>query len=363
MEPGTLVAERFEIEREAGSGGMGTVYRARDRHRGEIVALKLLRSVDPRDLARFTREARTLAALHHPGIVRYVDHGVAPGGDVWLAMEWLEGEGLDRRLRRGLRLDEALEIALGAAEALAPAHRRGVIHRDLKPGNLFLVGGDPKRVKVIDFGIARALGAETRVTTTGTAVGTPNYMSPEQARGAQELDCRTDVYSLGCVLYEMLCGEPPFCGDSAIAVLAKILLEQPRPLRDRNEAIPAVLDALVLRLLAKDPQERPANAAALVEALGQVEAAALAAGSVRPGPMALGEEERRLVCVVLVPAPGGGGARTLPASPASAGAGLGRIRDRISALGGKLEVLAEGSLIATVPSRGVATDQAARPAR
>src|SRR5262245_8028020 len=181
MRAGDIVAERFEIEREAGSGGMSVVFRAQDRLTGQPVALKLLEAQDERAEARFRREASLLADLRHPGIVRYVAHGT--GAPSWLAMEWLEGEDLAQRLSRGgLAVVEAVTLLRQVAEALAAAHARGIVHRDVKPSNLFLPGGDISRVKVLDFGVARH-GRVSELTLTGARVGTPAYMSPEQARG------------------------------------------------------------------------------------------------------------------------------------------------------------------------------------
>src|SRR6185369_5218253 len=230
MKPGDLVAGRFEIERLAGWGGMGDVYRAVDRLRGLPVALKVLHGEDHREspfaAERFAREAETLAELTHPAIVKYIAHGRTPAGELYLAMEWLDGEDLGARLSRsGLGVAEAVMLATRVAEALGAAHARGVVHRDVKPSNLFLCDGRVDRVKVVDFGIARrdrALGA----TRTGVLLGTPGYMAPEQARGGRELDARADVFALGCVLFECITGRPAFAGEHAMAILARILLEE-----------------------------------------------------------------------------------------------------------------------------------------
>ncbi len=253
MSPGALVAERFEIERLASAGGMGTVYRARDVRGGGHVALKMLRAGGHDEGLRFEREARILAQLHHPGIVRYVDHGQTDAGVAWLAMEWLDGEDLGARLKRGrLSLDEVATLGRVAAEALAAAHARGVVHRDVKPSNLFLPGRAIERAKVIDFGIAR--GTEELIATlSGVVMGTPAYMAPEQARGAPDVDARADIFSLGCVLYECLAGRPPFEGRHAMAVLAKILFEEAPALRGLRPDVPPALEALVARMLAKKP--------------------------------------------------------------------------------------------------------------
>lgn len=364
MDPGHVIADRFVIEREAGAGGMGTVYRATDRSDGATIALKLLKSSDLIDVQRFDREARTLAGLEHPGVVRYIAHGHSESGDAWLAMEWLEGETLDERFDRGISLIDAIEVVRRTAEALGVAHARGIVHRDLKPANLFLVDKDASRVKVLDFGIARALTPGMTLTSTGTAMGTPYYMAPEQARGEKVVDPRTDIYSLGCVLYEALAGEPPFPGDSPIAVLAKILLEEPKPLAERRVDIPESVAELVTHMLDKRASGRPDNGAALVSALdklGDLHNATFA----RPShvPATLGSDERRLVCVVMVAgvAVSSMSARTMPS--ATGGHLQGNVREVVATYAGRVEFLADGSMVATVTGRGVATDQAARAAR
>ncbi len=224
---GSLFADRFEALRKAQSGGMGTVFRAHDRVSGVEVALKVLRGQGAHDVERFTREATILAGLGHPGIVRYVAHGITGGGEHYLAMEWLDGEDLGARLvRRGLSMAESLSIVRRAAEALAFAHGRGLVHRDLKPSNLFLVHGDVAEVKLVDFGIARQGLDVARVTRTGVLLGTPGYMAPEQIQGPPVHDPRADVFALGCVLFECLTGRSAFEGATAMAVLAKILLQE-----------------------------------------------------------------------------------------------------------------------------------------
>ncbi len=186
-----VVDGRFAIEREAGAGGMARVYRARDTATGDIVALKVLNNVEEHDLRRFAREVHALAELHHPSIVRYVAHGRTDKGLAYLAMEWLDGVGLDARLAAGpLAIEGAIAVARGIAGALALAHARGLVHRDVKPANVFLDGGDLGRAKLLDFGLARDAIAAMALTSTGELLGTPLYMSPEQARGERDLDAR-----------------------------------------------------------------------------------------------------------------------------------------------------------------------------
>ncbi|MCC7537077.1 MAG: protein kinase [Deltaproteobacteria bacterium] len=296
------VAGRFDVEHEAGAGGMGIVYRARDRETNERVALKVLRVDSVDGAARFLREAEALRSVAHPAIVRHVAHGVLEDGRPWLAMEWLEGEDLAKRLRRGpLAPALAVSIVRTTAEALAVAHAQSLVHRDVKPANLFLVDGDASRVKVLDFGIARHDRPEHTATATGEMLGTPGYLAPEQARGDRDVDARADLFSLGCVLFECLTGQPAFSGTNVMAVLAKILLDETRRVSDLVDGAPRDLDALVQRLLARDRNARPSDALALVaalDALGPLEAQAiLRPAAPRPG---ISQAERRRVVLALV---------------------------------------------------------------
>ncbi len=349
-EPGDIIADRFEIDRAAGSGGMGSVFRARDHETGEFVALKVMRT-DEGDVERFEREAMLLAGVSSDRIVRYVAHGIT--GDRWsyLAMEWLMGEDLASRLRRGpLPLGEALDVARGAAEALAAAHALDLLHRDVKPSNLFLVGGDVGQVKLIDFGIARLAHETMKLTMTGQTLGTPSYMAPEQARGDRTLDPSADVFSLGCVLFECLAGRPAFAGSHAIAVLAKILIEEAPRLADHCAAAPPQLSDLVARMLAKSPSERPRDGAALLAEIARIEG-----GHTRTAPPprreVLGGEEQRMLCVVL--------------SRPDTGASVidERLEVAVTSRGGQLEQLANGSVLALVAGPGAPMDLAARAAR
>lgn len=286
------IASRFELQRLVGAGGMGEVWLALDLTTGERVALK--RTHPTAELARFVREAEVLASLDHPGIVRHVAHGEAEGRG-YLAMAWLEGEDLAARLKRGpLGVADALALVHRVAEALGVAHRRGVVHRDVKPANLFLAGGELAAVTVLDFGIARR--EDGAHTATGTVMGTPGYMSPEQARGQSPIDPRTDVFALGCVLFECIAGRAPFVGDHPMAVLVKLLLEAPPRLADLAPETPPAVETLVASLLAKEPGDRPADGDALAARIARVldggapEAVALPA---------LGVRERRVVTVML----------------------------------------------------------------
>jgi serine/threonine protein kinase len=251
---------------------MGIVYKARDRRLKRLVAIKVL----PPELAfraeirtRFLREAETAAQLSHPNIVPIysVDER---DGIVYFVMALVEGENLGARLHANGALSpgEARRIMLEVARALAYAHERGVVHRDIKPDNILMQSGDG-RVLVTDFGIARAVteGADARLTATGMAIGTPAYMSPEQSTGDRQIDGRSDLYSLGVVAYQMLCGDPPFEASSTPALLVKHLSERPEPLISRRRGVPPDLERAVMLLLEKDPDLRFPSAAALVAAL------------------------------------------------------------------------------------------------
>jgi serine/threonine protein kinase/tetratricopeptide (TPR) repeat protein len=267
---------RYAIERELGRGGMATVYLAKDVRHDRPVALKVLHPDLGAALGgeRFQREIRLAARLQHPHILSVHDSGDA-GGLLWFTMPYVEGESLRDRLRREKQLPvrDALRIAREAAEALEYAHQHGVVHRDIKPENILLTGKPTAgawHALVADFGIARALGhadAEDKLTQTGLTVGTPAYMSPEQGSGERELDGRTDIYSLGVVLYEMLAGEPPFTGPTAQAIVSRRFTETPRPLRSLRESVPDAVEQAVSRALARTPADRYPSAGQFAEAL------------------------------------------------------------------------------------------------
>ncbi len=257
------LSDRYEIEAELGRGGMATVYLAADVKHGRKVAVKVLRPELSLAADRFLREIRVTAGLQHPGIVPLFDSGEA-GGFVYYVMPYVEGESLRDRLERDKRLplDEALAIARNVAAVLAYAHGQGVVHRDIKPENILLSRG---QALVADFGIARAVSeaGDARMTVTGHSLGTPAYMSPEQALGESEIDGRSDIYSLGCVIYEMLTGQPPFVAATLQAMIARRLAEPPPPL----PSVPAAVAAAVRRSLSTQPVDRFATAAELAQAL------------------------------------------------------------------------------------------------
>jgi len=278
---------RYRIERELGEGGMATVFLAGDLKHDRRVALKVLKP----ELAavvgaeRFLAEIRTTANLQHPGILPLFDSGEADSF-LYYVMPYVEGESLRDRLDREhqLAVDEAVKIATDVAGALEYAHEHGVVHRDVKPANILLVAGRPV---LSDFGIALAVGAAGggRLTETGLSLGTPHYMSPEQATGDAHVGPATDLYALGCVLYEMLTGDPPHTGSTAQAVLGKIITEPPASVRDQRRSAPANVDAAIRRALEKVPADRFRSAGAFAKALADpgfrhgAEAGAAGAGS------------------------------------------------------------------------------------
>src|SRR4051794_14208114 len=302
------LSDRYRIEREIGAGGMATVYLAQDIRHARRVALKVLRP----ELAavigaeRFLAEIQLTANLQHPHILPLFDSGEADSF-LFYVMPFVEGETLRDRLTREkqLAVPDALRIAEEVAAALDYAHRHGVVHRDIKPENILIHDG---QALVADFGIALAASKAggARMTETGMSLGTPHYMSPEQAMGEREITARSDVYALGCVLYEMLTGEPPFTGATAQAVVARVVTEAPRPLHAQRHTIPPHVEAAVLTALEKLPADRFASAADFAGALrnkgystgvaagatGAVAAGAGAAGAGplgrRAGPVAIG---------------------------------------------------------------------------
>jgi len=264
------LGELYELDREIGRGGMSVVYRARDRRLNRLVAIKVLPpelAYDPSIRLRFTREAQTAAQLEHAHIVPIYDVGERDG-IAYFVMALVTGGNLAELLAREPRLpvEEVRRVLREIADALAYAHQRGVIHRDIKPDNV-LLDGTSGRVMVTDFGIARAIEAGTRLTVTGAAVGTPTYMSPEQAVGEREIDGRTDLYSLGVIGYQMLTGRVPFTAGNPMALLLKHVGERPRPIAAlRPDAPPALREALE-RALLKEPDDRWPTATAFRDAL------------------------------------------------------------------------------------------------
>ena len=266
-----VVDNRYDVVRPLGSGGMGEVYLARDRVLGRDVALKVLRrqyAGDNEFAERFKREALSAASLSHPNIVQVYDRGETEEGASYIAMEYVPGGTLKKRISDGGPLEAAEAAALGAhvAEALGAAHDRGMVHRDIKPQNVLLTARG--EAKVADFGIARATSSVT-ISQTGSVMGTAGYMSPEQALGKPATP-KSDLYSLGVVLYETLTGELPYTAENPIAVSMKHVNEPLRPPREVNPRIPEGMNALVTKLLAKDPEDRYASADDLADDLWRV---------------------------------------------------------------------------------------------
>ncbi|WP_437624352.1 protein kinase domain-containing protein [Sorangium sp. So ce1151] len=415
MRPGVTVADRFRIEGLAGSGGMGSVYRATDLTDDSPVALKIQHRGAEHLEKRLGREARLLAGLRHPGIVRYVAHGVTGERQPYLALEWLEGEDLAAHVARArLGVDGAVALLRRLAGALGAVHERGIVHRDVTPGNIFLPGGAVESAKIVDFGIARSgaglagVGAgglparprgagvlrrgERAGARSGVTLGTPGYMAPEQARGDARVDARADVFSLGCVIWHCLTGRPPFAGDQVMAILAKAALVGPPRLSELRPDVPAALDDLVAWMLEKEPDGRPrdgnevlASAAALRAARDHArDAGAEAPVSSAMPSRALAESaavEQRLISVVLIhgappgdaaaasphssPGPGAlaaappGGA---PPEPAPAAATEAAVRAAVALFGGRVDRLAARWLVVTLAGAGE-VEPRAEPAR
>jgi tetratricopeptide (TPR) repeat protein len=369
MRTGDVIADRYQIEQAAGSGGMGTVFRCQDLTSGERVAMKVLRDANEDHVKRFAKEAEVLYKLRHPRIVRYIEHGRTNAGELFLVMEWLDGISLSQALRRKpMNLQDAYRVSLGLAEAVAVAHARGVLHRDIKPGNIVLVDDDVDQLKLLDFGLAR-IDRSTALTQTGELLGTPGYMSPEQARGDRDVDMRADVFSMGCVMFRCFTGRRAFEGEDALAVLAKLVLETPANIKSLRPGIPDGLDELVENCLAKVRDERPDNGKAVLAALMPLAGVvASASGSIVPPALApelpsITVKEQRVMCLVL--------ARLEPPQPGEQSLSRRAIQDNdrvrvlqtaVQPFGGTLDRLIDGTLLVSVAS-GPPAEQAARAGR
>jgi serine/threonine protein kinase len=373
---GALLDSRFELEQAIGGGGMGTVYRARDRFSGEWVAVKLMRtaSAGPLEVERFHSEAQVLRSLRHPGIVNYVAHGQTQDGQLYLAMEWLTGEDLCQRLHRGaLTIPDCLAVLTQTASALAAAHEHGIVHRDLKPANLFLPSGQVDRLKLLDFGVARHRMRSAGLTGTGVLLGTPEYMAPEQVRGQRDLGPAADIFSLGCVLYECLTGQPPFYGEHIPAVLMRILFEPPVSASARRSGIPKTLLDLLNRMLAKDPGERPQDASALLRELERITSspsfgdAGHSRDNLAPVRLPLGNEQRLISVLLLESAVGSAidlvSGETMPSGGNFSAARYQRAADVIAEYAARNDWLMTGELVVTLSGLHDATDLTAKAAR
>ncbi|HEX3152392.1 MAG TPA: serine/threonine-protein kinase [Gemmataceae bacterium] len=301
----------YKLIKLLGSGGMGVVYVAEDTQLGRKAAVKVMKSevtiVDARSYERFLREARAVAAIRHQNVVTVYQVGEEQGIP-YLAMELLRGSSLSAYLDKNPTpaIGSAIRVAREVAEGLAAAHAKGLIHRDIKPGNIFLEAPNG-RVKLLDFGLARAASTEPdatdKLTCTGLVVGTPSFMSPEQARG-EALDGRSDLFSLGAVLYLLCTGREPFAGTTPTAILTALAVDRQQPAREVNPKVPDALSDLIDRLLAKKPADRPATAKEVVQSLRQIErgmtdaitapvTAPVHAVDIAPFTMAVAEPERK----------------------------------------------------------------------
>jgi serine/threonine-protein kinase len=268
----------YRITAKLGEGGMGAVYLGAHQFIARQAAIKVLLpelSASKDIIQRFFNEARATSVIRHPGIVEIADCAVLPSGSAYIVMELLEGESLGAVLRQSGRLSvqRAAHLTRHIADALAAAHDKRIVHRDLKPDNIFVLSapGAPSPIKILDFGIAKLLNTEPgqnqSKTRTGSIMGTPVYMSPEQCRGTGEIDLRTDIYSLGCILFEMLCGRPPFTHEGFGELIQSHLSVVPPTIRSFDPALPRSVDALVARMLAKAPAERPQTMQAVIQDL------------------------------------------------------------------------------------------------
>jgi serine/threonine protein kinase/tetratricopeptide (TPR) repeat protein len=385
---------RFRLEGERIAGGMGMVYRGIDLSTNEIVAVKISTSFGSQLGERFQQEANCLATIAHPAIVRYIAHGKTNHGEHYLVMEWLDGETLEDRLARGpINLGASVQMIRRVAEALAVAHQHGVIHRDIKPANIFLPGKDMSKIKLLDFGIARRLfdPASLRLTQAGSALGTPMYMSPEQAQGSLDVDARADVFSLGCVFFECLTGTPPFMAESTTGALARLATEDIVDVESRCTGLPAGLTALVARMLAKPPEQRPSTMTEILAEIGKITAELRTTGifpivskerrAPKDASLLVDTGERRLVAVIVVSPLASPAAR--PHLDAGTTADLGnllardlsdaefneanvdRIARDIAPFGANIRRLANGAFVVTVTGEAQTTplDLAVRAAR
>ena len=344
----------YKIVAKVGEGGMGTVYLGEHQRIARKAAIKVLLpelSANPQIVARFFNEARATSLIRHPGIVEVTDCEVLPSGSAYIVMEMLEGESLGGYLRRGARptVQRAVFLTRHIADALAAAHEKQIVHRDLKPDNIFLLQGPEavpsQPIKILDFGIAKLVhpsGEEHLKTRTGVLLGTPVYMSPEQCRGVGEIDHRTDIYSLGCILYEMISGRPPFVSEGFGELIHSHLSVVPRPLSSFESTLPASVDALVARMLAKAPGDRPQTMrrlmaeldAAVSGQLGMTGAAELQGGTLVLDPVEIPKAQTTMRSA---------SAEKLPAADGDLGVPVGRARRTGLAVGaGALALLIGG---------------------
>ncbi len=364
--------DRFTIEARVGSGGMGDIFRGLDRETGQPVAIKLLRpTASPHERTRFAREIAILADLRHPNIVQYFGHGTWHDGRLFFAMEWLDGEDLGQRQRRApLGMRDAVEIVRRSAAAMAAVHARGVVHRDLKLSNIFLIHGRGTAIKLIDFGVVKPSEPDEYPTERGQIIGTPHFMAPEQARG-EPIDARADVYSLGSVLFRLVTGRNVFETEHVIALLGRLVIEDPPTAASVRFDIPEALDHVIKRAIARSRDERYENGGEFARALARVgnlnndppatdkSASAIrkavpdvAPASGETAPSRPGTSERRVVAVVLYDL---GGATLKPEVEAAVREVLGEDT--------RFEALADGRMVAVLGVERSRGDEAIRAAR
>jgi eukaryotic-like serine/threonine-protein kinase len=345
-----VIGRRYELSRVAGSGGAGRVYQGVDLDTGSIVAVKLLMDHYGSDVDRFAREADLLGRLRHDGIVRYLDHGETGDGIPFLVMEWLDGVTLADALGDEFGLARSVALLKRIGAALAHAHAQGIVHRDIKPSNVFLVGGRAELAKLVDFGLALGPSAHERVTGTGVPVGTPAYMAPEVVQGQRGYSPASDVFSLGSLFYRCLTGQAPFAGPNLMAVLAKVVVANPAPVRELRPYTPGSIERLVTRMLQKEPVDRFPDAGAFVSALEAAEARMGSEIEPHSSTTSLGVDERRLISVLMVDG----------LSLDSRGADLASVANKYMA---EVQTVAPGRLVFAFGGAGEASDLAGRAAR
>ena len=362
---------------------MGAVYRAVDRQSGRTVAVKLMHPGDGSRIARFMLEARVLAKLRHPGIVRYIAHGATLTDEPYLVMEWLDGATLEDHLAtHRMSVADIVEMAIQISDALVVAHAGGIAHRDIKPSNLFVCGGSSAGAKLIDFGVAAADFQVHTLTATGAILGTPAYMAPERITSRPVANAPGDVFSLGCVLYRCLAGQAPFRASDAIALMAKIAVDDAPKITTVRSDVPAPLSVLLERMLEKDPYDRP-DAEAVARELRTIVADVHDATIDGEGAAVLTHDEHRVVCVVMAQLPDvsrgwaavsfddrddvigyPGDAPTVTMQAARGGtSSLDQFRAIGRQYGGRLELLSGGALVSSHTAMGTVTDLAAQAAR
>jgi hypothetical protein len=365
MSPGALVAERFEIERPMGGGRRRILFRARDRKDGQLVALRLLRPIGAarREVERFVRESEVLAELSHPGLVAYVAHGWTPEGAAFLATEWVTGEDLKQRLLEGAPgTAESLGLIRAAAAALGVWHGRGIVHGDLRSSRLLLRdAGLGQLTLLVPGNVQEGLDRET-LTRPGQALRALCYLAPEQVREGRALTPAVDVFALGCVLFECLTGAPPFAAQSAAGTLGRLLNEEAPRLGVLRPELPESVGTLLGRMLARRPEDRPADGRALAVELGRLMLPEAASEWPSRGMALTGEEDRRLVSVLLAVPPS-------KEEVAKTGGTLVVLRQEeleglLGPHGIRIDRLVDGSLLGLLDhSHREATEQATRAAR